>query len=155
MDNITVVEFRDLDSVQSEPMWQYDKGQYLQFVNLEYVAIQGTEVQFANCKSKETINKTIDGDMVQVPNSLLKDGHTIYAYIKVVTDTDETTVKTVKIPVHTRKKPSDGITPDDEENSEETTTSASFLTGNGVILANGNILEIESGDAEIIEEGTT
>lgn len=110
--NIHEVEFRNLTLTQIEQLYQYDKGQILKIADpIE----DGTEVQFSNGNSETTINKAINDSQVEIPDILLQENKKILAYLKIINEDSETTIKTVVIPVKERTKPADYIEPEQEK----------------------------------------
>ena len=110
--NIHEVEFGNLTLTQIEQLYQYDKGQILKIADpIE----DGTEVQFSNGNSDTTINKAINDSQVEIPDILLQENKKILAYLKIINEDSETTIKTVVIPVKARTKPADYIEPEQEK----------------------------------------
>lgn len=110
--NIHEVEFGPSTLTQSEQLYQYDKGQILRITDrIE----DGTEVQFSNNNSETTVNKAINDNQVEIPDILLQENRRITAYLKIINEDSETTIKTVVIPVKARTKPADYIEPEQEK----------------------------------------
>lgn len=110
--NIHEVEFGPSTLTQIEQLYQYDKGQILKIADpIE----DGTEVQFSNGNSDTTINKAINDSQVEIPDILLQENKKILAYLKIINEDSETTIKTVVIPVKARTKPADYIEPEQEK----------------------------------------
>ena len=110
--NIHEVEFVPSTLTQSEQLYQYDKGQILRITDrIE----DGTEVQFSNNNSETTVNKAINDNQVEIPDILLQENRRITAYLKIINEDSETTIKTVIIPVKARTKPADYIEPEQEK----------------------------------------
>jgi hypothetical protein len=110
--NIHEVEFGPSTLTQIEQLYQYDKGQILKIADpIE----DGTEVQFSNGNSDTTINKAINDSQVEIPDILLQENKKILAYLKIINEDSETTIKTVVIPVKERTKPADYIEPEQEK----------------------------------------
>lgn len=110
--NIHEVEFGNSTLTQIEQLYQYDKGQILKITDK---VEDGTEVQFSNGNSETTINKAINDSQVEIPDILLQENKKILAYLKIINEDSETTIKTVVIPVKARTKPADYIEPEQEK----------------------------------------
>ena len=115
--NISKVKFGKLQFLQIKPLAQYDKGQVIEFLD-DYI-VDGTEVQFSNAESEETINRLIKDKKVTIPDELLESPYQIYAWVKIVTEDSETTVKGIGIPIQHRVKPSGYVAPEDEPTLRE------------------------------------
>lgn len=109
--NITLIEFKDSDSISVGPLYQWDKGQVFQF--LENYPL-GTEVQFDDGSTKVIVDS-----MVKVPNKILHSPGNHSAWFQVIGPDDETTVKYIRFMVNPRKKKNDYIEPEDETTFRE------------------------------------
>lgn len=109
--NITLIEFKDSDSISVGPLYQWDKGQVFQF--LENYPL-GTEVQFDDGSTKVIVDS-----MVKVPNKILQSPGNHNAWFQVIGPDDETTVKYIRFMVNPRKKKNDYIEPEDETTFRE------------------------------------
>ena len=121
--NVTTAVFEpDGDKiVMTDPVWQYDYGQILQFSGIEQPEIY--EVHFGTSfNSKETMTQLGDENGVEIPDELLTTGNYIYAYIFLHEgDKDGETEYAVTIPVRQRPKPSDNEpTPEQQDVIEQT-----------------------------------
>lgn len=110
----------DYRFVNTEKVWQYDYGQILrmQGKNLPKAVEMHFSLNEVGGDSITKVGVTTDGvTEVQVPDELLKNGDTtfnynIYAFVYVEDGTSGNTEYRIKIPVQTRPKPSDHVTPD-------------------------------------------
>ena len=114
--NVTKVRLGTLNSLEVSALTQYDKGQIIEFIDN---FADGTEVQFATTGAAETINKIIENNRVEIPDSYMEGTATIMAWVKVITTESETTVKEIRIPITPRTKPADYIAPEDEQTFRE------------------------------------
>lgn len=112
--NVIEVKFGCCCKITSPFLYQYDKGQILQFEDVQ----DGTEVQFSNNEA-DTINKKVTNSQVEIPDILLQENSQIFAYVKIINEDSETTVKVVQIPVKARARPGDYVAPDDEQTFRE------------------------------------
>lgn len=112
--NVKKVEFGRYSKIRIAHLFQYDKGQILQFEDVP----DGTEVQFSNNEA-DTINKKVTNSQVEIPDILLQENSQIFAYVKIINEDSETTVKVVQIPVKARARPGDYVSPDDEQTFRE------------------------------------
>lgn len=115
-----VLDYRYIDA---RSVWQYDYGQILRIKgeNLPRTA----EVHFSlNEVGGDSVTKvgiaTDEMIEVQVPDELLENGGTrfkynIYAFVYIEDGTSGNTEYRIRIPVQTRPKPSDHVTPDNTE----------------------------------------
>lgn len=115
--NVTKVKFNRLQFVQVKEITQYDKGQVIEFLD-DYIE-DGIEVQFGNTESEETIDRIVKNKKVTIPDELIESPHMICAWVKIVTEDSETTVKGISIPIKHRPKPSGLTAPEDEPTLRE------------------------------------
>ena len=123
MANNIIQAVLDYRYVDTRSVWQYDYGQVLriQGENLS----KAVEVHFSlNEVGGDSITKigvTTDGiTEVQVPDELLENGgarfkYNIYAFVYIEDGTSGNTEYRIRIPVQTRPKPSDHVTPDNTD----------------------------------------
>lgn len=109
--NVIQIIFGTEVHVKTPQIYQWDKGQVIKFLDVD----DGVEVQFSNEKNNETKNKVIENSQVEIPGILLEENSPITAYVKLVDNNSETTIKTVYIPVKARTKPADYIEPEQEK----------------------------------------
>ena len=105
MTNITTIKF--CGNIATAPaLYQYDYGQRLVFQNIDLPSVY--EVHFANAGDTDTITALGDDDGVIIPDELLLDSGSLYAYIYLHAGNDdgETEYKAT-IPVLARPKPSE------------------------------------------------
>lgn len=114
-----VLDYRYIDT---RSVWQYDYGQILRIKGENLP--KAVEVHFSlNEVGGDSITKigvTTDRiTEVQVPDELLKSDtrfkYNIYAFVYIEDGTSGNTEYRIRIPVQTRPKPSDHVTPDNTE----------------------------------------
>ena len=105
--NIINVYFDDARRARTEPLYQWDYGQILQFPGLTLPTAY--EAQFSNVPaSGETITSIGDEDGVLIPDEFLTTGQNVYCWIFLHTDEDDgETEYYITIPVQKRPEPSD------------------------------------------------
>ena len=113
--NVIEVKFGTNRTVETEPRYQYDKGQILHLLDIE----DGIEVQFSNKSSDETINKIVSKSQVEIPDFLLSKNEMITAYIQYIDENSQTTIRVAHIPVIARTKSEDGIADNDKPTFRE------------------------------------
>lgn len=109
--NVLKVTFEHDRILTSPLLWQHDKGQILQFTDIP----DGTQVEFANKNHERAEPYIVQNSQVKIPDFLLKENSQITAYVKVVDENSETTVKTITIPVLTRPQSDDGVPPENQQ----------------------------------------
>lgn len=112
VDNVLRIAFKGKTSIESKPLYQYDYGQIIKFVDLELPA--SYEVHFSNFLKGTSITKlgTVNG--VAIPDSVLQTGLPVYVWIYLhVGQNDGETEYMVTIPVIPRAEPTN------EEPTEE------------------------------------
>lgn len=110
IDNIIRVRFDRECRLITPEIFQYDKGQKIEFSDVP----DGIEVQFSSGDSGETSNKIITGSQVEIPDFLIAMNETITAYLQYIDENSQTTKKFLIIPVRERPKPEEYISEDDE-----------------------------------------
>lgn len=101
IDNILRVSFKHERRIESRPLYQYDYGQVLKFIDLELP--YSYEVHFSNHEKGSSITQLGNENGVAIPDSLLTSGLPIYAWLYLHTgDADGETEYMVKIPVYKR-----------------------------------------------------
>ena len=103
--NILRVEFKGQTLTDTRPLFQYDYGQKIKFVDLTLPS--SYEVHFSNYDNNESITMIGDSTGVLIPDELLQTGLNIYVwvYLHDYTDDGETEYSCI-IPVYRRAKPS-------------------------------------------------
>ena len=101
MSNILRVSFKHERRIESRPLYQYDYGQILKFIDLELP--YSYEVHFSNHEKGSSITQLGNENGVAIPDSLLTSGLPIYAWLYLhAGDADGETEYMVKIPVYKR-----------------------------------------------------
>jgi hypothetical protein len=105
--------FTDTDTITVFGLCQYDTEQTLKIEGVKLT--EGMEVHFANCKSQTaTVKKLTDG-MVEIPNELLEQPHSIDAWLW----GENETLKTIILPIKKRTKPDNYTSVSDSETLSE------------------------------------
>lgn len=128
--NITTVSFGagDTIAISEGNLWQYDYGQILKIQGLDLPAVYA--VDFANIGDTDSVPMIGDENGVQIPDSLLATGKSIYAYVWLHTgDDDGETEYKICVPVFPRPERSD-----EEPTPEQQTVIDQLITAlnNGV-----------------------
>ena len=106
MDNVTKISFKGKTRIESKPLYQYDYGQKLKFIDLDLPA--SYEVHFSNYERGTSITQIGYRSGVSIPDSLLATGLDIYVWIFLHTGQDDgETEYMVTIPVYERAEISD------------------------------------------------
>ena len=101
MSNILRVAFKHERRIESRPLYQYDYGQVLKFIDLELP--YSYEVHFSNHEKGSSITQLGNENGVAIPDSLLTSGLPVYAWLYLhAGDADGETEYMVKIPVYKR-----------------------------------------------------
>lgn len=101
MSNILRVAFKHERRIESRPLYQYDYGQVLKFIDLELP--YSYEVHFSNHEKGSSITQLGNENGVTIPDSLLTSGLPVYAWLYLhAGDADGETEYMVKIPVYKR-----------------------------------------------------
>lgn len=103
--NIIEIEFKEYCKIKAHPLFQYDKGQIINFLDIP----DGTQVEFANDNHEKAEPYIVENGRVEIPDFLLEENSPITAFVKIVDEKSETTVKTIIIPVISRPGVSDGV----------------------------------------------
>lgn len=106
------------DRYTIDPLYQWDKNQVLQIYGLSLPSIP--EIHFSNKTMNNAIVKQASMDKagvvsVDIPNSLLEQSHDIIVYICTYEGDAFKCLYKMIIPVHSKKKPDDYITPPDDD----------------------------------------
>lgn len=104
-DNIIKIGFEEYCKVEAPPLYQYDKGQMLKFLDVS----DGAQVEFSNEDHERAEPYIVKDSQVAIPDFLLEENSPIVAYIKVVNGNSETTIKTITIPIISRQQADNGI----------------------------------------------
>ena len=105
MTNILKVAFNGAKAITSRPLYQYDYGQVLKFIDLNLPVTY--EVHFANRPFGDAIIQIGNSGGVLIPDSCLESGLTVYAWVYLHTGADDgETVYQVTIPIIKRAQPS-------------------------------------------------
>lgn len=110
-DNIIKIGFEEYCKVKAPPLYQYDKGQVLKFLDVS----DGAQVEFSNEDHERAEPYIVKDSQVAIPDFLLEENSPIMAYVKVVDENSETTIKTITIPIISRQQADDGIPPENQQ----------------------------------------
>lgn len=98
MSNVLRVKFGDETRIVSKPLYQYDYGQTLKFIDLELPA--SYEVHFSNYEHGDSTTTVATTNEVAIPDTYLQSGLKIYAWVYLHTgNNDGETEYMVTIPV--------------------------------------------------------
>ena len=101
MNNVLKVAFKRETRIESRPLYQYDYGQVLKFIDIELP--YSYEVHFSNYERGNSITQIGDANGVSIPDTLLTTGLPIWAWLYLHTgENDGETEYMVKIPVYKR-----------------------------------------------------
>ena len=124
VDNILRVTFKHERRIKSRPLYQYDYGQVLKFIDLNLPAAY--EVHFSNYEHGESTTILATSNEVTIPDVYFINGKDIYVWIYLHTGAnDGETEYQITIPITRRAKPSDEP-PTPEEESVITQTIAAL-----------------------------
>ena len=102
------------NAVVSDEVYQYDYGQKIEFTDIELP--EYFEAHFTNVRLGEASTQIGHNNVVDIPNSYLRNGSAVYGWIYLHTgSTDGETEYTFTILVTSRAKPVDEVTPEDED----------------------------------------
>lgn len=113
--NKNIIEIRATTENRIKPVYQFDKGQILQFLDIP----NGTQVEFANENHEKAETYIVEDSQVAIPDFLLEENSPIIVYVKVVDERSETTVKTITIPVISRQQADDGVAPENQQSFKQ------------------------------------
>lgn len=104
-DNILRVAFKGKTEITTLPLYQYDYGQKLKFIDIDLPFTY--EVHFSNFVNGTSITNIGGPDGVAIPDTVLQSGLTIYVWVYLHSGLDdgETEYKVI-IPVNKRAQPS-------------------------------------------------
>ncbi len=103
--NIIEVRFGGKNNLTVPDRHQHDKGQIIRFSDIS----DGTQVEFSNENHERAEPYIVKNSQVEIPDFLLEENSPISAFVKVVDNNSETTVRTITIPVISRPESDDGI----------------------------------------------
>lgn len=149
MSNIITASFdsgRTFDT--TEPLWQYDYGQILQFSGLELPSTY--QVHFCNKGDLTTITALGDAGGVAIPDNLLTTGSPIFAYVYLHSGEDDgETDYRITIPVNERPVPGDDVPTPTQQSAIDAAIAALQTASNPRFAVDAN------GYLYIAGEGTT
>lgn len=109
-DNILRIAFKGKKSIESKPLYQYDYGQKIKFIDLQLP--NSYEVHFSNRKKGTSVTQLGDINGVTIPDIYLQTGLPIYAWIFLHSGQDDgETEYMVTIPVIQRAEPTNDKPP--------------------------------------------
>ena len=139
MSNILKASFRGKQKVTSKPLYQYDYGQILKFIDLELPSAY--EVHFSNYEHGVSTTVLATSNEVAIPDVYFTNGKDIYVWVYLHTGAnDGETEYQITIPITRRAKPSDEP-PTEEEESIITQTIAAL---NGAVTGIQRVEQIEN-----------
>ena len=108
MSNITKIAFKGKTEITIAPMYQYDYGQIIKFVDLNLPS--SYEVHFSNYERGTSTTNIGDSNGVSIPDIYLQSGLPVYVWIYLHTGLDdgETEYKII-IPINKRAQPSNAV----------------------------------------------
>lgn len=109
--NMIPITFEDKNSIVVPARHQHDKGQILRFLDIP----DGTHIEFGSENYDRAEPYIIQNSQVEIPDFLLEENSPIIAYVKVVNDNSETTIKTITIPVISRPMTDDAVPPENQQ----------------------------------------
>ena len=140
VDNVLRIAFKGKTSIESKPLYQYDYGQIIKFVDLELPP--SYEVHFSNFLKGTSITNlgTVNG--VVIPNSVLQTGLPVYVWVFLhVGQNDGETEYMVTIPVIPRAEPT----------NEEPTEDQANAIGQAIQALNSAVVAISSNTAAAVQ----
>lgn len=104
-DNILRIAFKGKTEITTSPLYQYDYGQILKFIDISLPA--NYEVHFSNYEKGTAITNVGNINGVAIPDTFLQTGLPIYVWIYLHTGlNDGETEYRLTIPVNKRAQPS-------------------------------------------------
>ncbi|MCR5703854.1 MAG: hypothetical protein K6G85_04455, partial [Eubacterium sp.] len=104
--NVVKIRFDDESYIITPSLKQWDKGQIIQFLDVD----DGAIVQFGT-----NGNSYVQEGQVDIPDFLLEQEGQLLIYVRFIDENSETTVKKVIIPISPKDKPKDYIEPENEQ----------------------------------------
>ena len=159
VDNVLRIAFKGKTSIESKPLYQYDYGQIIKFVDLELPP--SYEVHFSNFLKGTSITKlgTVNG--VAIPDSVLQTGLPVYVWVYLhVGQNDGETEYMVTIPVISRAEPTNEEPTEDQANAigqavqALNSAVASISSYSGAAVQAANDAEIYRGTTRVYMELT-
>ncbi|MFQ9516713.1 MAG: hypothetical protein ACLRZ9_12940 [Eubacterium sp.] len=160
--NIIQIEFGKHCNLTALSLFQYDKGQIIQFLDIP----DGTQIEFTNENHERATPYIIRNSQVEIPDFLLAESSEIVAYIKVVDANSETTEKELHIPVESRQPADDGVSPENQQtfieqiqeimNEAKEAAQYSLIPGEGIKIENKVISAVDKWETFLdvtLEEG--
>ena len=106
MSNILKVKFGKETKIVTKPLYQYDYGQVLKFLDLPLPSAY--EVHFSNYEHGESTTQLATSNEVSIPDIYLQSGRPVYVWVYIHTGlNDGETEYQITIPVIKREKPTD------------------------------------------------
>lgn len=109
-DKIKIVSMNEKNA--NPAFYQYDKGQIIQF---EEDVPDGNHVLLSNQNSKLADRKIVISNRIEVSDDLLKTSGTLILNVQAVDETSETTTKTIRLSIISRKDAESEIDPENEQ----------------------------------------
>ena len=136
MNNILKIAFKKETRIESRPLYQYDYGQVLKFIDIELP--YSYEVHFSNYERGNSITQIGDANGVVIPDTLLTTGLPIWVWLYLHTgNSDGETEYVVKIPVYKRASITND-TPTPVQQDVITQTIAALASGVAVATASAS-----------------
>ena len=105
MSNILKLAFKHQTKITSRPLYQYDYGQIIKFIDLDLP--EAFEVHFSNYEHGDAYTMIATSNEIAIPDVLLQTGLNIYVWIYLHTGlNDGETEYMVEIPINKRAQPS-------------------------------------------------
>lgn len=146
MSNITRALLHTGTVCKTQPLYQYDYGQLLQFVGIDLP--EAYEVHFSNEPRGEAVTQIGDAEGVTIPDALLTTGQPVYAWLFLHTgENDGETEYAVTIPVIRRA----AITDDPPTPVEQSAITQAIAALNSAVEQTGQDAEAAAGSAELAE----
>jgi hypothetical protein len=146
MSNITRALLHTGTVCKTQPLYQYDYGQLLQFVGIDLP--QAYEVHFSNEPHGEAVTQIGNADGVTIPDALLTTGLPVYAWLFLHTgEEDGETEYAVTIPVIRRA----AITDDPPTPVEQSAITQAIAALNSAVEQTAADAEAAAGAAELAE----
>lgn len=152
-DNITVATINTGRTATTEPIFQYDYGQILIIRGIELPT--SYQVHFSNERTGNSQTMIGTGDGVEIPQDLIAQGRTIYAWIYLHTGLDDgETVYTITIPVTPRARiAEDTPTPEQQSAIDQAIAALNSAVEEVQEIAEGMEQQIDDALTEAKESG--
>ena len=143
VDNVLRIAFKGKTSIESKPLYQYDYGQKIKFVDLNLPVAY--EVHFSNRLKGNSTTQLGNVNGVIIPDMYLQSGLPIYVWVFLHTgQSDGETEYMVTIPVIQRAAPS----------ADEPTPQQESAIGQAVQALNSAVAAIGSSEAAAVQAAT-